>query len=308
MLPLLHLPQVISKKVIMLLLNRMGLVTGPGYALQFSGASIAQANITYKYGFSNNLRTAGTALNTVRLWTCGIGTSAAAIIAGGSTTTAGATAVSTSDKYIHATNAVVNQSAGLATARSWMISQNNGTVGIFVGGLTTSSVQTNIVDVYTFATNTVVAGTAITTAEYRLRATGNATVAIMTSYTSASTSKYTYSGNTSAAGTSLPAARAVSGGLSTPTYGLFCGGSVASASSTTVDKYTFSGDTLSTGTNLTSSTTANTGLTGAGNTVLGLIFGTSTAVQRYNYAASTVISMSSGPASVSGVSSTPGHF
>ena len=82
-------------------------------------------------------------------------------------------------------------------------------VGIFGGGYT--SAVSNYTDKYTYATDTVAAGTVLGLARRYLAAAGNSTVGIFgggyTTAVSTYTDKYTYGTDTVAAGTVLGLAR-----------------------------------------------------------------------------------------------------
>jgi hypothetical protein len=89
------------------------------------------------------------------------------------------------------------------------MSPSNSTVGLFVGGSNAGIQKT--VDKYTFSTDVVSSGTALTTAIYTSGYASNATFGLLAGGTDgttlqSATSKYNYAGNTYTSGTSLTVA------------------------------------------------------------------------------------------------------
>lgn len=229
----------------------------------------------------------------------GSGGSGFGIFAGGWDQTS--TYWATSERYNYQTGAV-SSGTSLGTAREGLSASGNATIGIFSQGFT--GAIANVTDKYTWAGDIVSAGSVLTgTARTKSSATGNSSVGIFaggwdhndvsaTVYIDAS--KYTYSGDTVAAGTSLASARYGQGASGNASIGIFMAGSAGtSGNQLNSTKYTYAGDTVAAGTSLTAF--ARLDLAATGTPLFGLFTGGNappvvSTVDKYTYSSNVITS------------------
>lgn len=176
---------------------------------------------TDKYTYSGDTTAAGTALNVARNNGGGAANATVGICGGGYNTTPAV--IATTSKYTFSGDTTAAGTA-FATARSGVTGTGNTTTGIFGGGVDTAGTLVGTsTEKYTYSGDTRVAGTALGTAKYfgGSSALGNTTKGIFaggddnnlpTNYSTSD--KYTYSGDTRAAGGTLSAAISKTAGVS----------------------------------------------------------------------------------------------
>lgn len=142
--------------------------------------------------------------------------------------------------------------------------------GVFGGGLNSVAASSAATDRYVYASDAVVAGTALGTARHSLAAVSNATVGIFGGGTTgaevASTDRYTYATNAVTPATALSVTRHQHAGTGNATVGIFAGG-YAPAVTVTTEQYTYATDAVSGGAALG---TARRFLAAAGNESIGI--------------------------------------
>jgi len=188
----------------------------------------------------------------------------------------------------------------LGIARIVLGATGNYSVGVVSGGISTSSNDQTYTDLYTYASNVVAAGTALTKGRaLYTQSAGNATIGLYAGgYSNASatnqtvTDKYTFSTNGVVAGTSLTTAKRSGCGFGTVVQAVFIGG-YTTAYTGVSEKYIYASNTTTSGGNL-SIATADSG--GAGNQTMGIVVGGDaggsgfTASYRYTHSSDAVAS------------------
>ena len=201
-------------------------------------------------------------------------------------TVAAGTALGTARRSLAGAGAVVTPPVPVITTE----------FGVFGGGLNSVAVVTAVTDRYVYASDAVVAGTALGTARHSLAAVSNATVGIFAGGTTgavvALTDRYTYSTNAVTPATALNVARQQHAGAGSATLGIFAGGYAPAAVSVSTEQYTYADDAVTAGTALG---TARRFLAAAGNESIGIFaagFDSATlavnVTDRYDYAAGIV--------------------
>lgn len=184
-------------------------------------------------------------------------------LSGGSSTNA-------SQKYNFSTAAVAS-GTNLGTARNALASCGTSGTGYFSGGR--DATNYSITTKYSFSDDNVSSGSSITGgSRWGLAACGNSTVGIFGSgYSVTNTCKYTYSGDTVAAGTAMYEGWGIGAGGNS-SDGIFAAGWTNTLSTylKKSNKYTYSSDSVSSGTDIT---TAVFGLFGAGDSTTAYLFG-----------------------------------
>lgn len=203
-------------------------------------------------------------------------------------------------------------STELATARSELIGGGNATRLILQGG--NNGNRINAADKYTYADETMVPGTLLSTARAGMFGTANSTIALFSqggvlgAGNVTTVDLYTFATDAVSVGsTALGGARSFGAAVSNPTtaYSAFGSGTAV------MDKYTYANNTHATGTSMV---TGRSNVGACGNSAMGIWAGSSsyTATTRtYTYAGDVVADGSNltlGRLQPAGFSSTPGGF
>ena len=206
-----------------------GAASNPTYAYIAGGWSGGRIATSQKYTFGINVVAAGGSLSAAKSYVSGTGNATVGVFGGGMN--AAGTRLATTDVYTYSGD-TVSPGTALGVARTAPGATSISTVGYFAGGYTGTS-STSYVDKYTYSGNTVAVGTALDTTRDSLAAAGGPTSGIFAGgydvggsggNSSATTSKYTYSGDTTTAGTSLNAATDSLVGAANSQQAVFTGG------------------------------------------------------------------------------------
>jgi len=138
---------------------------------------------------------------------------------------------------------------------------------IFAGG----DPNTNYIDKYAYATDTITHPTVLSQAKYNLAGTGNSTTGIFSrGYSTSTSDKYTYAGDICVSSTAM-VLYGFRSAFSNPTIGFFTGGETdAGVFQDATDKYAYASSVITSGTILGIS---KSHAAATGNTVFGLIAG-----------------------------------
>lgn len=242
---------------------------GASYALMAGGSVTVYPNVnTDKYDFINKAVAAGTAMNAAQVYVPGCGNNTLGVWSGGNNGQSGGAAITSyTNIYTWATD-IVTQGTNLPGTDYDQGATSTANTGYFAGG----AVAATVLRKYGFAGNAWTTGTALPSGGKGYPScAGNGTMGLFTGV--GGNSRYTYAGDTVAAGAGLTQFRSRGGGMSIPTVAMFCcgwgdGGAGILATS---DRHTYASNTNATGSNfslarqrLSASTNGVTGIVAAG--------------------------------------------
>lgn len=206
----------------------------------FGGGGVSNTSV---YTYSSNSSVAGgnlTALNNSN--PAGTSTASTGVIGGGTTSI-----------YTYSSNSAV-AGATLVYFSANLAASGNSTIGVFGSGdgnSTNSTSTFSSTSLYTYSSNTSIAGTNLTYSGNVLSAVGNSAIAVFGGgYILSTTSIYTYSSNVAVAGSNLTYSAYGMGGASTSSLGVFGAGNNGSSLSVT-SVYIYSSNAVIAGGNLT---------------------------------------------------------
>jgi hypothetical protein len=229
---------------------------GNGYALFAGGQNSANTalSVAGKYFFTGNVTSSATSLTAVRTQMTGLSSSVAGFFVGGNTTQG---SPSTNNYvYTYASDTVATGTA-LVASRNIGAGASNATIGLIAGGYNGS--YTNTTMKFDLTAQTSVVGTALVgTGRGGMAGNGNGSVGVFSGGAGASSSYfsitdvYTYSGDTTAAGTNLGTIRNGGAAGGSPTLNILGGGMNGTNSVSTTQIYNYGSGAVSNGVALAS--------------------------------------------------------